>query len=237
MMKVKLALTVTATIVAGLAPGLGAQTKIFTQNSTSATVVIPNNNLSGVAEQLTFSSTLTSISDVEVSLDIAGGYDGDYYAYLTYGTGFAVLLNREGSSIGNSYGSPYSGYNVTFSGSAPNGNINLANAVGGIVTGTWQPDGRNVSPLGVVYNASPSQTALLSSFDGLNPNGTWDLFIADISVGGQGSLVRWGLTVTQDPTDVPDNGGTLGLSVLGVSLLGLWSLRQRRLATPFCQNN
>ena len=227
-MKIKLALMTMAVI--GLAPGLGAQTVTVSQTY-GVPVVIPNNNILGVAETLNFSSALTSISDVEVSLDIApGGYDGDYYAYLSYGTGFAVLLNRVGSTTANPSGSPDSGFNVTFSGSAANGDIHLENAGGGLVTGTWQPDGRNVSPL-IALDTDP-RTALLSSFDGLNPNGAWDLFIADVTVGGQGSLVSWGVTVTESATVVSDTGSTMGLLVLGTGFLGLCSLRERRLAGP-----
>ena len=45
-------------------------------------------NLSGIAQN--------SILDLNVTLQLSGGWNGDLYAYLTHGTGFSVLLNRVG---------------------------------------------------------------------------------------------------------------------------------------------
>lgn len=49
------------------------------------------------------------------------------------------------------------------------------------MTGTWQPDGRTNSP-GSVLDSQPPD-AFLSSFNGLDPNGDWTLFVADVSGG------------------------------------------------------
>lgn len=49
---------------------------------------------------------------------------------------------------------------------------------GALVTGTYQPDGREVSPL-LSLDTTP-RTAFLSSFTGLDPNGEWVLFVVDI---------------------------------------------------------
>jgi subtilisin-like proprotein convertase family protein len=223
--KVKLALL--AIILAGLAPSLHAT--IVTASQTD-NIVIPDNNLNGVAETINLSAPFTSISDVEVSLDISGGYDGDYYAYLRNSTGFAVLLNRVGSTINNPYGSPDSGFNVTFSDSAANGDIHLENAGGGMVSGTRQPDGRNVSPL-TALDTDP-RTAFLSSFNGLNPNGAWTLFIADCSPGGQGTLDSWSLDVTGNGLPIPEPttliSGVLLLLPFGATTLRV--LRKRHTA-------
>lgn len=40
------------------------------------------------------------------------------------------------------------------------------------------------------------------SYNGLNPNGTWTLFIADLSGGGQSQLVSWELDITAVPEPV-----------------------------------
>ena len=42
------------------------------------------------------SSGVWQTTDVQVTLHLSGGYNGDLYAYLTHGDGFAVLLNRVG---------------------------------------------------------------------------------------------------------------------------------------------
>lgn len=147
-----------------------------------------------------------------------------------YGSDFAVLLNRVGlvNTIVNPYGYPDLGVNVTFADNAPNGDIhnyqNVSNPNGGVITGTWQPDGRNVSPATVTE--STPRTAMLNVFDGGTADGGWTLFIADTSEGGIGSLDSWSLQVTGNPPTgltVPDNGNALELLAMGFSLLLLSS--------------
>src|SRR5260370_868131 len=59
------------------------------------------------------------------------------------------------------------------------------------------PNGRNVNPLSVV-DTDP-RTALLSSFNGLDPNGGWTLFFADLSSGEQSTLESWSLSINAVP--------------------------------------
>ena len=211
-----------AVLVGGLglrlcAPALAGQ---ITATS-SPGVAIPDNDLNGLAETIDLTTSISSISGVTVTLDISGGWNGDYYAYLRHadssGTGFAVLLNRVGASAGAPYGAPDSGMVVTLNDFAAV-NIHSAGAGGGVLTGTYQPDGRNISPLsdpGVLSATAP--TALLSSFDGLDANGAWTLFVADVSPGDMGTLESWSLTVSG--TGVPDGASTLLMLVGGCGLL------------------
>jgi subtilisin-like proprotein convertase family protein len=221
-MKTKLALLAAFTTGLSLQFCPQAVAAFVTASSPSAPTVI-NYNLTGLGEQINLSTSMTSISGVEVSLDIAGGYNGNYYAFLAGpGGGFAVLLNRVGVTAGNAYGSSDSGFNVTFSDTAVNGNIDYATAGGGTVTGAWQPDARNVSPLssGSVLDGSP-RTAGLSSFNGLNPNGNWTLLVADVSPGGIGTLEGWGLTVSGGAAAVPEpSTGLAALITLALTALG-----------------
>ena len=46
------------------------------------------------------------------------------------------------------------------------------------------------------------QTCALPIYNGLNPNGTWTLFIADLSSGGQSTLVSWELDIAAVPEPV-----------------------------------
>lgn len=66
------------------------------------------------------------------------------------------------------------------------------------LTGTWQPDGRNVDP-NAVTNLSP-RTSLLNSFQTLGGSGDWALYVADLSSGDSHVLESWG-------EGVGDNGG------------------------------
>jgi len=189
-------------------------------------VTIQDNDLNGTADTHNVTSSIHSISDVQVTLDIAGGYDGDLYAYLLHGTtGFAVLLNRTGVNGSDAFGSFDSGFAVTLSDSAA-ADIHNAPANGGVLSGTWQPDGRAVSPVDAL-DTTP-RTALLDSFDGMDANGDWTLFIADASPVGISTLDSWTLTITGDnglTASAPDSGNSLAL--LAVSCATLFALGHR----------
>jgi subtilisin-like proprotein convertase family protein len=188
--------------------------------SYSPAIVIPDNDLNGVADTETFSSAIQSITDIQVGLNISGGYDGDFYAYLTHGsTDFAVLLNRIGVNSGSTYGSFDSGMNVTLTDTA-SANIHDATYNGGLLTGAYQPDGRNISPLTAPAALSATaSTAVLGSFDGSDPNGAWTLFIADTSPVGIGTLESWSLDITGTSVNVPDFASTFALFLVSTGLL------------------
>src|SRR5205823_2621880 len=61
--------------------------------------VIPDGNPAGFSDTRNIdlgalpSGTTSEITDVNVRLNISGGYNGDLYGYLVHSSGFAVLLN------------------------------------------------------------------------------------------------------------------------------------------------
>ena len=189
--------------------------------------VIPDGQATGMSDTrtLTFSNPLfVSISDIQVSLTIAGGFNGDLYGYLVHDSGFAVLLNRVGRTSSNLLGYGDAGMNLTLSASG-NDIHNYASHSpifdGDQLTGTWAPDGRNVDPESVLD--SDEQTALLGSFNGTNPNGNWTLFLADLDYGEEGTLVQWGLVISAIPEP-----STWTLMGLGGFALAIRLLRRRR---------
>lgn len=183
-----------------LCGGALAQTStsaIFSVNSP-----IPDNDASGFASTVSLSSPgITSIENLGVTLSIGGGFNGDLYAYLTHSSGFAVLLNRVGRTTANGLGYADSGFNLTLEDAAANGDIHsyqlLVNPGGAALSGTWAPDARQIDPTAAL-DSSP-RSAFLSSFNGLDPNGTWTLFVADVSPGGISTLDSWGLQVVGVP--------------------------------------
>lgn len=219
-----------AVSVACLASALCPSALALSVTGTSAPgLAIPDNDLSGVANTITLSTPINSITGLTVTLDITGGYNGDFYAYLQHGTGFAVLLNRVGRTAGNPFGFADSGFQVTFDDAAAT-DIHLASAgIGNPLAGTYQPDGRNVSPSSALDTSARS--AFLGSFTGLDANGGWTLFVADVSPVGLGTLADWSLTVNGNALSgvpdggVPDSGATATLFTLG--LLGLFGFRMR----------
>jgi len=165
----------------------------------------------------------TLLSSIQVSLNIDGGYNGDYYAYLRHGAGFAVLLNRVGVTTSGSSGYADSGFNVQFSDIAAYVDIHNYQSVfdpkGGNLTGTWQPDGRNLDPS--LVTDLTGRTAMLASFYDKNPNGDWTLFVADDSSLGIGTLSGWGMTMTVDVPAVPEPAISGVAAIAMVALLCL----------------
>ena len=221
-----------------VAPGRAAVTLVEFGES-ALTAAIPDNNLSGMARTVTVSGyELKAPYVVTVSLKIAGtgfgAWNGDYYADLRHVstdgtvTQLAVLLNRLGRS--SALGSGYSdnGMDITLADSAsadihnyrlefPGGNNS---PIGAMLTGTWQADGRNVSPLAALDTSLRTTT-----LDGLglgSPNGTWTLFIADAKAGGTGQLVEWKVSMQ----GVPEPSST-SLLVLGVGAVLALRRKQR----------
>ena len=189
--------------------------------------VIPDNNPNGFAGSFVVGGLSDVISNVTVTLNITGGFNGDLYAYLVGPNGgFAVLLNRTGKSSVNAFGYANPGFNITLSDTAANGNIhsyqNVFNPGAAQLTGTWAPDGRNINPqsAGSVFD-SAVVTATLSSFVGNNANGTWGFFVADLSGGDQSTLVSLGLNILTVPE--PQTGALLGMA----ALFGICGLRNK----------
>ena len=185
-------------------------------------VGIPDNDANGLAFKFSLTDSATSISSVTVALNVSGGHNGDLYVYLSHGSGFAVLLNRIGRTAGNSMGSASSGFNVTFSHTGANGDIHsAATAAGSQVTGAWQPDARAEDPATVLDTSTRS--ALLTSFNTLNPNGDWTLFIADMSSGSTATLNDFTVTVTAVPEPVSS-----ALALFGCFAAASWTVRAMR---------
>jgi len=183
---------------------------------------IPDGNPNGIFSQISVSDIPVSLVDISVNLAITGGFNGDLYAYLVLDNGNSpvtqvILLNRIGKTAANPFGSRDPGLNVTFSDSAF-GDIHLTPDTGSTLTGTFQADGRQVDPQ-LVLDTSP-RTTFLSSFNGLSPDGTWTLFVADMAGGDTdtSTLVSWGIDITVVPEP-----GLLSLLLLG--LVGIGSTR------------
>ena len=224
------------TVLAALGFGARASAAAVSHSfSFSTPMDIPDADGSGAtgianSQTLGFFASGSKITSVQVSLDVQGGFNGDYYASLRHvtsdgtTTGYSVLLNRVGVGLtGDSYGYSDAGLNVFFDDSASH-DIHqyglTASPNGGVLTGNWQPDGRADDP-SVVTDASQRLDILkLSSFQGLDPNGLWTLFIEDESSGGSGTLKSWGLTINAQVAAVPEPSTALaGAFMLFVTLM------------------
>ena len=178
-----------------LASAFAANAIIYSTNWTSGFANsgdVPDNSFSGWSDTRSVSTmpagTFTSLA---VNLQLSGGWNGDLYAYLVHSSGFTVLLDRIGAGP---FGDSHAGMNVTFvdNGTAfgtTQGDINLYAGVPN-PSGLWNPD--NLGAGG----------GSLTSFLSTSPNGTWSLFIADLSGGGVSTVSSWGLQM--DIVAVPE---------------------------------
>lgn len=205
-------------ILASLATaGSAHATLAITEHYGGVNLTIPDGSLLGASDTRTVSSGLGPIVEVKVTVEITGGFTGDLYAILSHDGESSVLLNRPGRRAADALGYDDSGLTVTFSDSAA-GDVHTYRApnhttpLGGTLTGTWQPDAREELPT-TVLDTSP-RTAFLSAFTGHTPDGTWTLYLADLSPVGEAMLKSWTLdiTVVPEPTEI---ALSFGLGLLG----------------------
>jgi hypothetical protein len=178
----------------------------------SVGAIIPDGNLNGLQNSQIVSGLSGPITDINVMLNISGGFNGDFYAFLTHDNTTAVLLNRIGRDSTHTVGYPDAGFGpdafsnaFTLDDQATADVHSYRNAAyslnsNGQLTGSWQPDGRTLDPLSPASAFDNAlRPAMLGLFNGSDPNGSWTLYIADVSSGGEGTLVGWGLQITTVP--------------------------------------
>jgi len=188
---------------------------------------IPDGNLNGFQNSQSIGGLSGQITDLNVTLEISGGFNGDFYAFLTHDSTTAILLNRIGRNSTHSFGYPDAGFGpdayanaFTLDDQAATDIHFYRNAAYSLngsaqLTGSWQPDGRLLDPLSPASAFDgASRSAPLSLFNGLDPNGSWTLYIADVSSGGEGLLVGWGLQITTVPEPTFATLAGVGLCIL-----------------------
>ena len=202
-----------------LALALSAPAALYTSTYTSGFAnsgVIPDGNPNGWTDTHAVSIPEAGITDVNVRLTLTGGYNGDLYGYLVFNTGFAVLLNRVGTGTGSgaqfTYGFSTAGFNnVRLDDQSGNGSIHTVQNP--LANGTYTSDG-----------------GTLASFNNLDPNGNWTIFLADLSTGDQSTLTSWSLEITAVPEPVPVALGVFA-GLLGTAGMITHLQKRRRMAT------
>jgi len=178
---------------------------------------IPDNDLNGWSDTRNLNLTEYNgftVTDVQVTLNISGGWNGDLYGYLVHDSGFAVLLDRVGrtGNPGETFGYGEAG----FTGVTLVDGLSLTSIqnYGGSYTATTALDGGSYSSAGGTLN---------SSFDGLNVNGNWTLFLADMSSGDMSQITGWTLSITAVPEPT-----TWAMLIFGAAF-GCWHLTRWRM--------
>jgi hypothetical protein len=203
----------------------------------SGGISLPDGTGLGYANIQTVTTLPTAVQALRVRLNLqpgAGGMvNGDIYATVSYQasavapiTAYSVLLNRPGrdAGAGNEDGYYDNGMNVSLGATGDDIHtyqLQTVPAVGAGLTGNWAADGRDVDPFDVVTGSS--RTSGLGSFQSLNPNGVWTLYVEDTMSGGLAKVMGWGL----EWTPVPEPTG-YGCFAAGTLLwVGVWRLRRR----------
>lgn len=206
-MKTRISFGILAVMLAA-AGARGSFIETYTESYSGAATVIPDGNPVGITSLLPVGNTpsAATINSLTVTLQVSGGYDGNLVAYLVAPNGTMVsLLNQPG---GAPFGNPTLGMDITLQDGAP-----AITSSSSLASGTY------------------SAAGTLGNFDGLNANGTWDLFFADVvSGGGTATLTGWSLDVNEVVPE-PVNGALMVFAVLG----GLWWVGRRmkaRMGTP-----
>ena len=186
-----------------------ASATIVVNQSWTLNQAIPDGNPTGYATSQIFSGLdASAINQVDVRLSISGGFNGDLYGYLVLqsadgSTTTAILLNRVGRAGAADSGYDTAGFNVTLTGDTGGGYGNIHD-VGNPVTDNstkYLADGRTTNPTGDFTMTNP--TLGLDLLNGINANGKWTLFLADMTGGDQSTLISWGLNVSVVPEPVP----------------------------------
>lgn len=198
------------TLAGGLAASAQAQYYYYSVDNLFATIL--DNDFNGYQNTLTVSGGAGSITDVNLTLNVSAGFNGDLYAFVSHNHTMAVLLNRVGRGSGSNVGYSDAGFGpdgasnaFTFDDQAGH-DVHLYRTVSYTLngsrqlTGLWQPDGRALDPEAAagLFDTAP-RPSLMSAFNGTDPNGDWTLFMADVSPGGESTLVSWGLQLTVVP--------------------------------------
>ncbi len=197
----KFCLTMTA-----LAWGLTASAQTFTTTTNfMVKAMVPDADACGLASVQTISTPITHLTSLKVALKISGTWNGDLYCVLAHGTNYSVLLNRPGRTDASNLGYNDMGLDLIFDDAATNSDIHVyrlqltgsqGTPLPGPLTDSWAPDARVTSPTNVLD--TDARSAFLGSFNGVDPNGEWVLFVADMEAGDIHFLDNWGLEITGD---------------------------------------
>jgi subtilisin-like proprotein convertase family protein len=170
---------------------------VYTASASGLGQVIPDNDATGVAYALNFGTTGLQVSDIKISLNISGGWNGDLYAYVSHGSDYAVLLNRVGATTSGADGYGTSGLNILLEPVTTHAGIADIHTVPNPASSptAYAADGRAA----YTDTSRPQTLDVLLNAD---PNGSWTLFFADRAAVSTATLTGWSLEITAVPEPV-----------------------------------
>jgi subtilisin-like proprotein convertase family protein len=217
-----MALTVSLVGHAGIYNFTPSGSGVYTASASGLGQVIPDNDATGVAYALNFGATALTISDVKISLNMSGGWNGDLYAYLAHGSDYVVLLNRVGASTSGADGYGTSGLNILLEPVTTHAGIADIHTVQNPASSptAYAADGR------AAYTDTSRPQTLDVLLNG-DPNGSWTLFFADRAAISASTLNSWELAITAVPEPVGVALACFAALFLAVTLVRISWVRQR----------
>src|SRR5438132_4658410 len=97
---------------AALALTFSAQATVFSYNVNNINGTIPDGDFNGYQSSQNISGLLGNTLDVNVTLNVSGGFNGDLYAWVSHNNIKAILLNRVGRTSSSSVGYPDAGFGL-----------------------------------------------------------------------------------------------------------------------------
>ncbi len=201
------------------AAAIAAPAQTFT-NTTS--IAVPSTGTtSGVASpyssNITVSGVVGTVNKVTVSLrNLSHTFPDDIDVLLVGPTGAKMLLMSDtGGSL------DVNNVTLTFDDTAA---VSLPDSTQ-ITTGTFKPTNIGAGDTFAAPAPAAPYAATLSTFNNLNPNGTWSLYILDDTAGDAGTMaLGWSLTIQTMPTaaNVSISGRVLtedGRGIFGARIL------------------
>jgi len=189
----------------------------------SPAVVIPDDNPAGITfimpidwEALhppSFGASWTFL-DVNVILNISGGWNGDLYAHLSYDSVTVPLLNRVGTGNPPNAGEPQFTFGFSTAGFPGITLDDQATANGPIHLIEFPQAGQAYQP----DHGTVTLNSFCSPLD-VNSDGEWTLFLSDLSGNYESSVLYWTVQIT---AMIPEP------SSFSLGLLGLGALLWRR---------
>ncbi len=191
-------------------PVLAGTTLTFTTADPAAPLP-DNTGLFTACQNITVAAMPTTITEVTVQISSAHSWAGDLVARLTSPSASVLtLVNRPGRT-GTGFGDSSNlaaATPITYSDTAASGlsaeTMGSPAACGdtSVIGSTPACLADNFIPAPAVTDIPPGVGTNLAQFDGADPNGVWQLCIADGGPGDTGTLSSWSITVTSTPVEL-----------------------------------